>query len=219
MSAIIPAILSSTKADAVAKLKRAEGVARTVQIDIIDGVFAPNKTILPRDLLGVKTSLKLEWHLMVKHPETYLHDIARIPASSLVIAHIEALKTEKKIHHFLAHARFHHLKAGLAINPRTDIKKLKPCLPLLDEVLVMTVQPGFMGQSFIDGSKKIKQVKKWHATIPVEVDGGIRVGTARICRKAGADVFVSGSALYNTPDFKQAFLALKNDVRSGQQPL
>ena len=192
---IIPAVLARTKDGAIKRLKLVEKVAKTVQIDIIDGRFAPNTTIPPRDLWNVKTKLKFEFHLMVQHPEHELHDICHVKQARLVIFQVETFRDEHHGKAIIRHARFHKLKVGLAINPETKVEKLAPYLKLIEHVTVMTVHPGFMGQSFIDESKKIKQIRKWNRKIDIEVDGGIHHGTLTTCKKAGANKFVVGSAL------------------------
>ncbi len=208
---IIPSVLARSKEDALNRLKLVEKVAKTVQIDVIDGRFAPNTTIQLRDLIGIKSKLKFEFQLMVQHPEHELHDICKVKQAKLVIFHIESTHAHQHVLGIIRHIKFHRLKAGIAINPETKVNKIKPYLKLIDHVLVMTVHPGFMGQSFIDQTKKIKQIRKWNKKIDIEVDGGINHDTIKLCKKAGANKFVVGSALQG--DIKKTYKELRKELR------
>lgn len=212
MNEIIPAVLSHTRAEALERLKLVSKIAKTAQIDICDGHFVPSTTILPRDLANTKTKLKLEFHLMVLYPEHHLHDISHLPQSKTVIVHIESMREPHQVERFIAHAKFHKLKVGIALKPETPAAKIKPYLKFVDQVTVMTVHPGFMGAAFIDQSKKIKQIRAWNKKIPIEVDGGIHHGTLGICKKAGANLFVVGSALA-AKDLKKNFSALMKEMK------
>jgi ribulose-phosphate 3-epimerase len=212
-SELLPAILVKSRKEGIARLKKASTAAKKVQIDIIDGKFAKNKTIMPKSFSGLKNKLKYEWQLMVKEPEKLLHDIVAIPQSHLVIIHVESFKKDRDLFAMIEHIKFHNLKVGIALNPKTPASKIKPYLDKVDQVLVMTVNPGFMNQKWINMSKKIRQIQKWSSSIDIEVDGGIHEGTALKCREAGANLFVSGSALYNAKNFKQAYNQLKKEVR------
>lgn len=209
---IIPAILARSKKDASRRIQIAQKFAKKVQIDIIDGRFAPNTTVKP-SAYAKKSKLKFEFQLMVKNPEDFVHDIVKIPQSSLLIFHIEAAKSKERVLALIEHCRFHNLSVGIALNPRTPASKIKPYIKLVDHVLVMTVNPGFMGQKFIDQSKKIRQIRNWNRKIDIEVDGGIHHNTAKSCRKAGANLFVVGSALFKAKDPKKAFADLRKEVK------
>ena len=210
---ILPAILAKTKNDALHRIRVAEKSAKKVQIDIIDGKFAPNATVNPSAFEDIDTRLQFEFQLMVRHPESYVHEIAAIPQSKLIIFHIEAVHSHAYTLELIWHIKFHNLKVGIALNPETPAAHIKPFLHLIDHVLVMTVHPGFMGQGFLNMTRKIKQIRSWSKTVDIEVDGGIHVGTASLCRKAGANLFVVGSALFESRDFKKAYAAMKREVR------
>jgi ribulose-phosphate 3-epimerase len=209
---IIPAILVHNRNALIHHLRKAEKSAKRAQIDIIDGKFAKNTTIHPRDFAKLHTKLHLEFHLMVKHPESFIHEVAEIPAAKTIIIHIESLHSHEYAVALLEHIKFHKLKVGLALNPETPAHYVKPFLPMLDLVLVMTVHPGFMGHGFINMGRKIRQIREWDKKIDIEVDGGIHLGTARLCRAAGANLFVVGSALYQVKDFAKAYALLKKDA-------
>ncbi len=209
---IIPAVLSHTRHEALDRIKLVSKVGKTLQVDICDGHFVPNTTLLPRDLVDIKTKTAFEFHLMVLYPEHHLHDIAHIPQSKTVIFHIESMPDAKHVERFIRHARFHKLKVGIALKPETPALKIKPFLKLVDQVTVMTVHPGFMGAQFIDQTNKIKQIRKWNKKIAIEVDGGIHHGTLAICHKAGANKFVVGSAL-TAKDLKKTFKLLLKELK------
>ncbi|HSU72481.1 MAG TPA: ribulose-phosphate 3-epimerase [Candidatus Binatia bacterium] len=209
---IIPAILAKTRNDALRKLRLAEKSAKKVQVDIIDGSFVRNKTVTP-DAFSVRTKLALEFHLMVKHPEAYVHEIAAMPHAKTVIFHLEAVHSHDYALALIEHIKFHQLHVGIALNPETPASYVKRYLPLIDQVLVMTVHPGFMGQGFLNMSRKIRQLREWAPKIDIEVDGGIHHGTAKLCRNAGANLFVVGSALYDVKDFKKAYAVMKREVK------
>lgn len=212
-ASVLPAILAKTKNDALHKLKIAEKAAKKVQIDIVDGKFAPNVTVMPTAFSDIDTRLGFEFQLMVRHPEAYIHEIASIPQSKLVIFHIEAIHSHDYALALIWHIRFHKLKVGIALNPETPASYIKRYLHLIDHVLVMTVHPGFMGQGFLNMTRKIKQIREWNKKVDIEVDGGIHHGTARLCRKAGANMFVVGSALFDAKDFKKAYRVLTREVK------
>jgi len=210
---ILPAILVKTRNEALHRVRVAEKAAKTVQIDIIDGKFAPNVTVNPSAFEDIDTSLQFEFQLMVKHPEAYVHEIAAIPQAKMIIFHIESVHSHDYALALIWHIKFHGMKVGIALNPETPASYVKPFLHLVDLVLVMTVHPGFMGQGFINLARKIKQIRSWSKTVDIEVDGGIHLGTAVLCRKAGANKFVVGSALFEAKDFKKAFSSLKREVK------
>src|SRR3989338_4984935 len=121
---VIPTILAKNRSEAVKQLKRAARVANKVQIDIIDGKFAPNKTVLPSAFIGLKSRLLFEFQLMVKQPERLVEEIAKVKQAKLVIFHVESLHSKKRAIELFARARAHGLRAGIALNPETDRKSV-----------------------------------------------------------------------------------------------
>ncbi len=201
---IAPSILSAdfTRLAEQVEAVEAAGVDR-IQIDVMDGRFVPNITFGPLAVRALRplTKLTLEVHLMVEPPEDFIDAFAQAGADTLIV-HQEATP-----HLHRAIQRIHALgkKAAVAINPSTPAGVLTEVLGMLQLVLVMTVNPGFGGQSFIPETlDKIRQVRRWieerSLDCEVEVDGGIHEETAGLAVEAGANVLVAGSSVYDAKD-------------------
>ncbi len=200
---IAPSILSAdfARLGEQVKLVESAGVDR-IQLDVMDGRFVPNITFGPiafRSLRGL-TRMTLEAHLMVSPPESFIEAIAAAGADTIII------HQESTPHLHRAIQQIHGLgkKAGVAINPSTPASTLSEVLDMLQLVLVMTVNPGFGGQTFIQETlPKIRQVRgaliERGQDCEVEVDGGINEETIQWAVKAGADVIVAGSSVYESP--------------------
>jgi ribulose-phosphate 3-epimerase len=172
-----------------------------IHCDVMDGHFVPNITIGPLVVKAVRrvTSLPLDVHLMIERPEQYIPAFAEAGASYLTV-HVE---TCPHLHRTVQQIREVGAKVGVTINPATPLAALDEILPFVDMVLVMTVNPGFGGQSFIDTMyEKVARLDRTIADrgleIDIEVDGGINVDTAGAIVAAGADVLVSGSAIFGS---------------------
>ena len=181
--------------------------AEYVHIDVMDGMFVPNITIGPCVIASLRphTDLVFDTHLMINEPIRYISEFRKAGAD-IITVHAEACSD---IEATLKAIKESGAKAGLSIKPKTDPETIRPYLPLCDMVLIMTVEPGFGGQSFIfEAVENIKKVKAMlndaSLSIPIEVDGGITVDTIGIAAKAGAEIFVAGSAVYKKPDIAQA---------------
>lgn len=181
-----------------------------LHIDVMDGLFVPSISFgMPvLKCIRKKTELFLDVHLMIQDPERYIDDFADSGAD-LITFHIEATKDVTKTIELI---RARNLKVGLAINPETDINLIKPYLKDIDMALVMTVHPGFGGQSYIDDcTNKIVMVRKWideeKLNCDLEVDGGVKLDNLDMVLEAGANVIVAGSAVFkgdicgNTKEF------------------
>ena len=181
-----------------------------VHIDVMDGEFVPNINIGIPVVAAIRkiTGLPLDVHLMIDRPIRYVDDFCKAGADILTI-HLEA-DTPENTRRALENIRANGVKAALSIKPKTPAEAVVPYLPLCSLILVMTVEPGFGGQSFMqDMMPKVQAIRGWiekdSLDCELEVDGGVNETTARICTAAGADVLVAGSAYFKAPD-KAAFV-------------
>jgi ribulose-phosphate 3-epimerase len=201
---IAPSILSADFANLQRDIELVEkGGADYIHVDVMDGHFVPNITLGPNIVQAIRpvTKLPLDVHLMITDPEKYIADFAKAGAD-IIMVHVEATA---HIHRALQMIKNLGVKAGVVINPGTPVSMIEHVLPLADQVLVMTVNPGFGGQSFIEETlskvSRLDQLRhEKQLSYAIEVDGGIVPETAAKCKKAGADVFVAGSYVYSAPD-------------------
>ena len=217
---IAPSILAADFSRLGEQVKAAEEAgADYIHIDVMDGHFVPNITIGPMIVQACKrvTKLPLDVHLMISDPERYLETFAEAGAD-IITLHAEATP---HVHRALQVVRESGTRAGLAVNPVTPLEVLKEALPYLDLALVMSVNPGFGGQKFIEATiRRLRTVREWIGDInpncELEVDGGIDKSTAPRVADAGASVLVAGSAIYSGMDSVQENIAaLRGSVGEG----
>jgi len=211
---IAPSILSADfarLADAVATVEAAG--ADQIHVDVMDGHFVPNITIGPPVVAALKrvTSLPLDVHLMIEHPEDYL-DAFVAAGASIISVHAEV---QPHLHRTLTRIRQLGAKASVAINPSTPIEAVRDVAHLLDQLLVMSVNPGFGGQKFIPESvDKVARARQMLAAAgsdaAIEVDGGVDSSNAAALVAAGATVLVAGASIFGTPDATAATRALRH---------
>ena len=181
------------------------GVSR-LHLDVMDGHFVPNLTFGPFIIKQIRkmTNLHLETHLMIENPHFYIEEYAKAGSDTIIIHH----EASSDIKSDLRKIKDLNKKAGIAINPDTSYNKILPYIDLLDYVLIMSVHPGFGGQSFINSTlnkmKKIVEASK-DLGITIGVDGGVNLKTINEVYSTGIDVTVVGSALYGAPDIKQRY--------------
>ncbi|MDR1122679.1 MAG: ribulose-phosphate 3-epimerase [Endomicrobium sp.] len=209
---IAPSILSANFSNLARDVKMLEQVGvEWIHIDVMDGHFVPNITIgsgVVKSLRKV-TNLFFDAHLMITNPEKHWEDFKKAGVD-LIVFHQEILTDKKKL---AKEIKDSGVKAGVSIKPKTSIEEIEDLLPYVDLVLVMTVEPGFEGQSFMEDMvpkikclRKIIAVKKYNCFI--EIDGGINTQTSKTCIEAGADVLVSGSYIFSAKNPTEAIKSL-----------
>ncbi|CAM4039850.1 ribulose-phosphate 3-epimerase [Lederbergia lenta] len=210
---IAPSILAADFSKLAEEVKEAEAAgADMIHIDVMDGHFVPNISMGPFIVEAVRkvTSLPLDVHLMIENPDRYIEQFIDAGADYITI-HVEA---SPHIHRTVQEIRRLGAKPGVVINPGTPASSISSIIDYVDMVLVMTVNPGFGGQSFIQGVlPKIREIKQMiigkELDIDIEVDGGINSETLKLCKDAGANIFVAGSAIFSQTDRQKAMNELR----------
>ncbi|WP_291259005.1 ribulose-phosphate 3-epimerase [Fusobacterium sp.] len=178
-----------------------------VHIDVMDGIFVPNITFGAPVIKAIrnKTELVFDVHLMIDKPERYIEDFVKAGAD-LITVHAESTT---HLHRVIQQIKSFGIKAAVSLNPATPVDVLKYIIDELDMILVMSVNPGFGGQKFIESSvQKIKDIRALSANIDIQVDGGITDATIGKCIEAGANIFVAGSYVFSG-DYKERIENLK----------
>lgn len=211
---IAPSILAADfarLADEVAKIEAAG--ADFLHVDVMDGHFVPNLTIGPPivEALRKVTSLPLDVHLMITNPDAFIPEFANAGATYLTV-HTE---TCPHLHRTIQLIKEHGVKAGITLNPSTSLSTLEEVIADADLVLIMSVNPGFGGQKFIPAvydkiARARDLIMRTGSQALLEVDGGIKIDNAAEIVKAGADVLVAGSAIFNTPNYAETIQAFRS---------
>lgn len=207
MKLIAPSILSSDFSRLAEEVKAVESAgADWIHVDVMDGHFVPNITIGPVVVKALRevTQLPLDVHLMIENPDQYIEEFAKAGSTYLTV-HQEACS---HLHRTIQAIKDLGVKAGVALNPTTPVSTLEWILEDLELVLIMSVNPGFGGQKFIPQAiEKVRSLKSMidakNAAMPIGVDGGINEQTIQPVAKAGANMFVAGSAIFGSPDYAE----------------
>lgn len=209
---IAPSILTASFANLESTIKELEEAgADYLHLDIMDGSFVPQITLGSKIVSDIKkiTSLPLDVHLMIVSPEKHIDDFAKAGAD-IISVHYEG---NIHLHKLIMQIKSHNVKAGIVLNPHTRVDVIEPLIDDIDNVLIMSVNPGFGGQKFITNSiKKIEDTKRLigQREIIISVDGGINLNTCSDVIKAGANLLVAGSAIIDSKDKKETIKQLRN---------
>jgi ribulose-phosphate 3-epimerase len=215
MVKIAPSILAADFARLAEEIQRVEAAgADMLHVDVMDGHFVPNLTIGPPVVKAIRavTDLPLDVHLMVTDPDSLIPDFVDAGSNNLTV-HVEACR---HLHRTIQSIKNAGLQASVVLNPATPLSLLEEILPDAHMVLLMSVNPGFGGQSFIPSTlHKIRalrqEISDRNLHVAIEVDGGVKPANARMIREAGADVLVAGTAIFAQPDYGQAIRALREE--------
>ncbi|HET6465433.1 MAG TPA: ribulose-phosphate 3-epimerase [Nitrospiria bacterium] len=215
---IAPSILSADfayLADEIAKVT--EAGADMIHVDVMDGHFVPNFTIGPPIVKAIRkvTRLPLDVHLMMTNPDDYIHDFIKA-GSNYITVHVE---TCPHLHRTIQSIKEEGVKAGVTLNPATPLSSVEEILGEVDLLLIMSVNPGFGGQGFIPSVlEKLRRARTMidqrGAKVELEIDGGIKVENVAAIAQAGADILVSGSAIFQSKDYKDTIQKMRKAIGS-----
>ncbi len=207
---IIPAILVKSQKEFQEKIKKIAPYASIIQIDMMDGAFVPNTTWADVDIIEhLHLPMRFEAHLMVENPERGTIEEWAEAGAFRIIFHIEATRKPEEC---IRQIKKFKCEAGIAINPKTSLEKIKKFLPKIDYVLVMGVDPGFSGQKFQPAAlQKIKQIRAIAPRVLISVDGGVDKTSAKKLYSAGADYLCAASSIFKSKNIRKAIEELENE--------
>lgn len=209
---IAPSLLSANFGRLNEEVTLIEPYANRWHFDVMDGHFVPNISFGAPVMKWIKTALPIDVHLMIEKPWLYFEDFKKA-GGDLIIVHEEvcAETGEFSLGNVLRMIKGMELKMGVSIKPKTSVDKIKDVLDLVDQVLIMTVEPGFGGQKFMeDMMPKIGELKKLGFKGDIAIDGGINDKTATICVEAGANILIAGNYIFGAGDDKEKIEAAKS---------
>lgn len=216
MIKLAPSILSADFARLLEDVKKVEKAGcEYLHIDVMDGHFVPNITLGPAIVKSLRKDVNMvfDTHLMIENPDNYIKDFVDA-GSDIIVVHVEACR---HLHRTIQNIKSYNVKAGVALNPATPIESIKHILQDVDMVLIMTVNPGFGGQSFIENTiDKIKELKQIidekNLKVDIQVDGGIKPSNIHKVVEAGANIIVAGSAIFNSEDIEETVMLMRKNA-------
>lgn len=218
MKKIAPSILSADFGKLAEEIQKVEAAgADLIHVDVMDGHFVPNLTFGPPVIASIRkvTRLPFDVHLMIENPERTIQDFADA-GSDIITIHVEA---ETHLHRAIDFIKEKGIKAGVSLNPATPLCLIDEIIEDIDLLMVMSVNPGFGGQQFIESTlAKIKKARNLiderAPRVLLEVDGGVKLDNMKSIKEAGADIFVAGSAIFKSRDYKQTIQTMKKILRT-----
>ncbi len=215
---IAPSILSADFSHLAKEIQKVEEAgADMIHVDVMDGHFVPNLTVGPPIVKSIRkaTRLPLDVHLMITNPDDYIPEFIKSGSDYLTV-HVE---TCPHLHRTIQAIKENGVKAGVTLNPATPLSLIAPILPFVDLLLVMSVNPGFGGQSFIPQVlDKIREarhmINEMHVPVELEVDGGLKAENIKEIAQAGADIFVAGSSIFHSKDYKMTLERMRDAIGS-----
>jgi len=213
---VVPAILADSPHALETMVRRAEGFAGWVQIDIMDGVFVPSRSVTSEDIASLAPGFDWEAHLMVREPEKLIEGF-HLAGATKIIVHYEAVKVLPG--DIVEHITSLGMAAGMAINPETPVSVLRDDLvSKLDGILFLSVHPGFYGAKFLpEVLDKIKEFRRLYPDVAIGIDGGIKEGNIARVAEAGVDEICVGSAIFVQPNPSESYKRLQKLAREGWQ--
>ena len=216
MIKLAPSILSADFARLLEDVKKVEKAGcEYLHIDVMDGHFVPNITLGPAIVKSLRKDVNMvfDTHLMIENPDNYIKDFVDA-GSDLIVVHAEACR---HLHRTIQNIKSYNVKVGVALNPATSIESIKHIIEDVDMVLIMTVNPGFGGQSFIESMlEKIKELKQLiddkNLNVDIQVDGGIKPDNIHKVVEAGANINVAGSAIFNSENIEETVSLMRKNA-------
>jgi len=208
---VAPSILSADFGNLEKSIERVKET-KWLHVDVMDGNFVPNISLGPVVIKGLRqiTSQVLDTHLMIVDPLKYAEEFVKV-GSDRITFHLETVSNPLEV---IEHIKSLGVKVGISIKPKTDPIKIKEYISMIDQVLVMSVEPGFGGQKFMDNAvAKIEEISRYreelNKDLVIVVDGGINETTGKLCADAGADVLVAGSYVFNSDNPSERIKSLR----------
>ncbi len=208
---IAPSILSANLLKINDEIKEVEKYANLIHVDVMDGIFVTATTVDSKFVGKIKTKVPLDIHLMVHEPsDSFMEGFIDAGAYSITV-HEEACKDPL---HQINFIKRNNVRAAISIKPKTPLESIKKYLDVVDMVLIMTVEPGWAGQKFLESTMpKVRELRRLKPNLDIEVDGGINDYTARISFEEGANVFVAGTSIFGKNDRVAAIKKILNALK------